>query len=152
MMSFTLYTTVRNLNLGPSNILRHQWLSKHIYYPAYKSRTRRRQYATQSNLVGDGLPSRKQVTVVNDDGRVEWKELSGREKAARTAQQSFNLLTILTGMVMTVRPRSKRSTALQTPFTYFIYPINRAELSPSSTLKSSPRIVRQDSSTGPLTE
>ncbi|KAL8941704.1 MAG: hypothetical protein Q9216_002077 [Gyalolechia sp. 2 TL-2023] len=46
-------------------------------------------------------PSRKQITVANDDGRVNWKELSVKEKAARTTQQTFNLGIILTGLVMT---------------------------------------------------
>ncbi|KAL8865433.1 MAG: hypothetical protein Q9174_006889, partial [Haloplaca sp. 1 TL-2023] len=54
----------------------------------------------------DGLsstrtPSRKAVTIANDDGRVEWKELSVGEKAARTTQQTFNFGIILTGLVMT---------------------------------------------------
>jgi len=44
---------------------------------------------------------RRQVTVVNDDGRINWTELSGREKVARTTQQSFNLVIIVTGVVMT---------------------------------------------------
>lgn len=46
--------------------------------------------------------SRRQVTVYNDDGRVRWKELSVREKAARTTQQSVNVLVVLAGMAATV--------------------------------------------------
>ncbi|KAI4142362.1 MAG: hypothetical protein LQ341_003236 [Variospora aurantia] len=46
-------------------------------------------------------PSRKQVTVTNDDGRVHWKELSVKEKVARTTQQTFNFGIILTGLLMT---------------------------------------------------
>lgn len=63
----------------------------------------RRGYATQSTLRGSTTPSRKQITVVNDDGRVQWKDLSGREKAARTTQQTFNFGLVLLGFVMTVR-------------------------------------------------
>lgn len=62
-----------------------------------------RPYATQSPLGSRPTPSRKQVTVVSDDGRVQWKDLNIREKAARTTQQTFNFGLILTGMVMTVR-------------------------------------------------
>ncbi|KAI4175319.1 MAG: hypothetical protein LQ348_006199 [Seirophora lacunosa] len=60
-----------------------------------------RAYATQ-DLPGR-LPtsSRKQITVTNDDGRVHWKELSVKEKVARTTQQTFNFGIILTGLVMT---------------------------------------------------
>ncbi len=65
----------------------------------------RRGYATQSTLGGSNTPSRKQITVVNDDGRVQWKDLSRREKAARTTQQTFNFGLVLLGFVMTVRLR-----------------------------------------------
>lgn len=60
-----------------------------------------RYYATQDTLASPPLRSRKQITVANDDGRVHWKELSGKEKLARTTQQTFNLSVILTGLVMT---------------------------------------------------
>lgn len=39
--------------------------------------------------------------MTNDDGRVHWKELSIREKAARTTQQTFNFGIVLAGLVMT---------------------------------------------------
>ncbi|CAL8580679.1 mitochondrial import inner membrane translocase subunit tim21 [Xanthoria parietina] len=58
-------------------------------------------YATQDTLGKVPKASRKQITVANDDGRVNWKELSTTEKAARTTQQTFNLGVILTGLVMT---------------------------------------------------
>ncbi|KAL8721700.1 MAG: hypothetical protein Q9181_007650 [Wetmoreana brouardii] len=61
----------------------------------------RRRYATQDTLGSSPISSRKQVTVTNDDGRIGWKELSVKEKAARTTQQTFNLSIILTGLVMT---------------------------------------------------
>ena len=46
--------------------------------------------------------SRKQVTVVNDDGRVRWGELTATEKIARTTQKTFHFGIVVTGMVMTV--------------------------------------------------
>ena len=66
-----------------------------------------REYTTQSTLGGSTTPSRKQITVVNDDGRVQWKDLSRREKAARTTQQTFNFGLVLLGFVMTVRHRER---------------------------------------------
>lgn len=60
-----------------------------------------RSYATQESLGSSSSSSRKQITVVNDDGKVAWKELSVREKAARTTQQTFNFSVVLTGLVMT---------------------------------------------------
>ncbi|KAL8898766.1 MAG: hypothetical protein Q9207_006535 [Kuettlingeria erythrocarpa] len=63
--------------------------------------TRCRGYATQETLGRSPLATRKQVTVTNDDGRVHWKELSIKEKAARTTQQTFNFGIVLTGLVMT---------------------------------------------------
>lgn len=56
-----------------------------------------RAYASQTSAGA----SRKQVTLANDDGRVQWKDLSRREKAARTTQQTFNFGLIITGIVMT---------------------------------------------------
>ncbi|KAF2113474.1 TIM21-domain-containing protein [Lophiotrema nucula] len=47
-----------------------------------------------------GIP-RKQVTVLNDSGRVRWNDLSVGEKAARTTQQSFNLAVVVAGIVAT---------------------------------------------------
>ena len=67
-------------------------------------------YATQSSLGGSPTASRKQVTVINDDGRVEWTELTTKEKIARTTQQTFNLGLILTGVLMTVRPQFNNTT------------------------------------------
>lgn len=67
-----------------------------------------RGYASSS---GTGLGTRPEgrskqrpaVTPFNDDGRVPWSQLSTGEKAARTAQQSFNLGLVLVGLVLTVR-------------------------------------------------
>jgi mitochondrial import inner membrane translocase subunit TIM21 len=64
----------------------------------------RSNYATQSSLGGNGSgPTRKQISVMTDDGRYSWDELSGREKVARATQQSFNFLIVVIGVVMTVR-------------------------------------------------
>ncbi|GAB7351164.1 hypothetical protein MBLNU459_g1614t2 [Dothideomycetes sp. NU459] len=47
-------------------------------------------------------PPRRAVTIRNDTGRVPWGELSAREKAARSTQQSVNLAVVIAGVVMTV--------------------------------------------------
>ncbi|KAJ9209501.1 hypothetical protein DTO166G4_8900 [Paecilomyces variotii] len=64
-----------------------------------------RSYATHSNLGRDGSAPggtrRRQITVMSDDGRLPWSELSGTEKAARATQQSFNFVVVLIGAVMT---------------------------------------------------
>jgi len=69
-----------------------------------------RLYATQTGLGTTGpssQPRRKAVTAFNDDGRVAWGDLTGREKAARTAQQTFNFSFIIIGAVLTVWSRNK---------------------------------------------
>jgi import inner membrane translocase subunit TIM21 len=62
-------------------------------------------YATQTGLgtsnAQPSRPRRKQVTTFNDDGRVPWGDLSGREKAARTTQQTFNFGMVIVGTVLT---------------------------------------------------
>ncbi len=50
------------------------------------------------------------MTAFNDDGRVAWGDLSAREKAARTTQQTFNFGMIILGAVLTVG-RTFRSSA-----------------------------------------
>jgi import inner membrane translocase subunit TIM21 len=70
-----------------------------------------RLYATQTDLGTSGAsqrPRRKAVTAFNDDGRVAWGDLSAREKAARTAQQTFNFGFIILGAVLTVRLWKRR--------------------------------------------
>lgn len=47
-------------------------------------------------------PPRKQITVLNDDGRVHWTKLTTREKVARATQQSFNAVIVLVGVLATV--------------------------------------------------
>jgi import inner membrane translocase subunit TIM21 len=66
-----------------------------------------RWYATHSGLGGQGTasssgPRRKQISVISDDGRLRWSELSGKEKVARATQQSFNFMIVVIGVVMTV--------------------------------------------------
>ena len=65
-----------------------------------------RLYATQSNI-GNGPQTtssrKKSITVLSDDGRVQWGDLSGGEKVARATQQSFNFIIVLAGAVLTVR-------------------------------------------------
>ncbi|KAB8233300.1 hypothetical protein ETB97_004672 [Aspergillus alliaceus] len=62
-------------------------------------------YATQSDLgrgSGPGsTPRRRNITVLSDDGRYEWGELTGREKVARATQQSLNFVVIIAGAVLT---------------------------------------------------
>lgn len=70
------------------------------------STTGLKRYATSNGLGGTKTSSRKQVTVVNDDGRVQWKDLSRGEKAARTTQQTFNFGIVLAGLLGTVRTSS----------------------------------------------
>ena len=64
-----------------------------------------RLYATQTGLgKTNAQPPRKRkaVTMLNDDGRVAWGDLSAGEKAARMTQQTFNFSMIILGAVLTV--------------------------------------------------
>ncbi|OGE53696.1 hypothetical protein PENARI_c007G01589 [Penicillium arizonense] len=64
-----------------------------------------RHYATQSDLGRGPRPTgtsrKKSITVLSDDGRVQWGDLSGGEKVARATQQSFNFVIVLAGAVLT---------------------------------------------------
>ena len=62
-----------------------------------------RKFLTSRSAPRQAIPSRKQVTVVGDDGRVQWQDLSRREKVARTTQQTFNFGLVLSGVFLTVR-------------------------------------------------
>ncbi|KAF2763000.1 import inner membrane translocase-like protein subunit tim-21 [Pseudovirgaria hyperparasitica] len=57
--------------------------------------------AAQPTLRSYATSTRKAVTIVNDDGRINWGDLSTREKAARTTQQTFNLAVVVVGVLMT---------------------------------------------------
>lgn len=64
-----------------------------------------RLYATETGLGTTGTTQRsrrKAVTAFNDDGRVAWGDLTAREKAARSTQQTFNFSFIILGAVLTV--------------------------------------------------
>lgn len=61
-----------------------------------------KQYISSEGASRPVAPTRKQVTVVSDDGRVQWQDLSRREKVARTTQQTFNFGLVLSGFVLTV--------------------------------------------------
>ncbi|KAF2260748.1 TIM21-domain-containing protein [Lojkania enalia] len=66
--------------------------------------TSRPAYATHSQSSSNSTPNpipRRQVTIANDDGRVHWSDLSVGEKAARTTQQSFNLMIVVVGVCLT---------------------------------------------------
>lgn len=62
----------------------------------------RRTVQTQGSL-GQSAPSappaRKAVTVTSDDGRHKWADLSTREKAARSTQQSINFGLVVAAAV-----------------------------------------------------
>ncbi|KAH8659268.1 TIM21-domain-containing protein [Tricladium varicosporioides] len=72
--------------------------------PALRPIIAARLYATQTGLgTSNATPQRrrKAVTAFNDDGRVAWGDLSAREKAARTTQQTFNFGMIIIGAILT---------------------------------------------------
>ncbi|CAI4214831.1 unnamed protein product [Parascedosporium putredinis] len=62
-----------------------------------------RHYSTQTSSSKSANPSskRRAVTPFNDDGRVNWTDLSRGEKAARATQQTFNFGFILAGLGLT---------------------------------------------------
>ena len=71
-----------------------------------------RLYATETGLGTSNAasrPRRKAVTAFNDDGRVPWGELSGKEKAARATQQTFNFSFIMVGAILTASLGEKGS-------------------------------------------
>ena len=75
-----------------------------------------RSYATQSGLgrstTSSTSTARKAVTVTTDDGRYKWSDLTTREKAARSTQQSFNLALVAAGAVGTVCSRGPCLTSI----------------------------------------
>lgn len=93
--SLSRSTTMKEPPMMPLRLFRTYPLKGRSFYPI-------RYYATQSSLGRNSSTTRKQVTVVNDDGRVKWGQLSTGEKVARTTQQSFNFLVVLAGAAGTV--------------------------------------------------
>ncbi|KAL4880734.1 TIM21-domain-containing protein [Aspergillus karnatakaensis] len=85
------------VHLRPSQPLRRGLVLSHPLLP----RTSQNTYATQSDLGRGSAPRRRNVTVLSDDGRYAWGELSGREKVARATQQSVNFVVVLAGAVLT---------------------------------------------------
>ncbi|KAL4794734.1 TIM21-domain-containing protein [Aspergillus venezuelensis] len=87
-------------HLRPTPSLRRVLLSQPLL-----PRTSQNTYATQtgssSSSKSGSATRRKNVTVLSDDGRYAWGELSGREKVARATQQSFNFVVVLAGVVLT---------------------------------------------------
>ncbi len=57
--------------------------------------------STSSSKSSSSTSRRRAVTPFNDDGRVPWTELSGGEKTARAAQQTFNFGMVVVGVVLT---------------------------------------------------
>jgi hypothetical protein len=108
-----------------------------------------RQYATHNSLGRNTSSSseraRKQITVISDDGRLQWSELSGSEKFSRVTQQSFNLLLVLIGAVMTVRRLHEVSETI-------LLTTARAVLLHSYISMFSPQIARRGSLIGLSTE
>jgi import inner membrane translocase subunit TIM21 len=79
-------------------------------FPPSTARLLPRSYATHSGLGGSNSPGasqhpqRKAITVTSDDGRLHWSELSSREKAARSTQQTVNFVIVVAGAAGTVMP------------------------------------------------
>lgn len=61
-----------------------------------------RNYAAATNPKKGLSASRKQVTVINNNGRIQWKDLKTGEKIARTTQQTFSFGLVLAGVAGTV--------------------------------------------------
>lgn len=87
-----------------------------------------RLYATETGL-GTSNASlrrrRKAVTPFNDDGRVPWGDLTGKEKVSRATQQTFNFSFIVLGAIMTVSARENNGLVMadtvQGGVAYFMY-------------------------------
>lgn len=94
-----------------------------------------RSYASHSSPSNTPSSPRKQVTIVNDDGRIQWKDLSIGEKAARTTQQTFNYGIVLTGLFLTVNHFIGK-------YADIAHTTNRVEYSIFFTQRCSPPIAR----------
>ena len=109
-----------------------------------------RSFTAQRSLKANSTSStsRKHVTVVNDDGRVRWGELSAREKAARTTQQGINLVVVIAGVALTVCFTSPNP-SIGTWFSLLEY---RAQLSHFCTQRYFHMTAKRAISTVPRTE
>ena len=89
---------------GNKQVLRMplHWSSNSIILPSRHLLSLSRHHATSGSPGAQKTATRKQVTIRNDDGRVEWKELTIGEKVARTTQQTFNFGVVLAGLAGTV--------------------------------------------------
>ena len=119
-----LFLTGRTLHHHPGSVVSLLYRSSTILTPVRRAST----------------ASRKQVTVVNDDGRVRWGDLTATEKIARTTQKTFHFGIVVTGMVMTVgSTRRNRGFKTLTPL--------RLEPDTFCTKRSLHQTARQDIST-----
>jgi hypothetical protein len=104
--SFVFNTAVSSrpiLTVNMNSLVRPLSILK--YPPSLRPVLAARLYATETGLGtsnASSRPRRKAVTPFNDDGRVPWGELSGKEKAARATQQTFNFSFIIIGAILTV--------------------------------------------------
>ncbi|CAK7198796.1 mitochondrial import inner membrane translocase subunit tim21 [Sporothrix eucalyptigena] len=68
---------------------------------AYATQHQNQSSSSSSSSSSSTTSRRRSVTPFNDDGHVPWTELSGGEKTARAAQQTFNLGMVIVGVVLT---------------------------------------------------
>ncbi len=101
------------------------WPSNPIILPSKHLLSISRHYATSDSSGAQKTPIRKQVTIRNDDGSVQWNDLTIGGKAARTTQQTFNFGVVFAGLAGTVSS-SRESGSLMTDLEqitvgYFLY-------------------------------
>ena len=94
------------LCLRPTVVIKQLCFQCRLEQPAIYLRSSaalRRRHLSTNSASGPTNSTRKQVTVLSDDGRVQWRDLTRLEKVARTTQQTFNIGLILSGFFLTVR-------------------------------------------------
>lgn len=89
--------------IATASILRPATLLKSCQPVTVTALIARRNYASTGGSSGASSANtkRRAVTPFNDDGHVPWTNLSGAEKTARAAQQTFNFGFILVGVGLT---------------------------------------------------
>lgn len=92
------FTAARMKTIATASILRPATIVSSCH-PVLLPLAARRTYATPGG--SSSASKRRSVTPFNDDGHVPWSQLSGAEKTARAAQQSFNFGFILVGVGLT---------------------------------------------------